>query len=280
MGNHNYTGTVRNIVFTSVGGNTVRVRLSNIFGSQPYEFGDASVGVSDSQGNITGPIVPLTFSGQRSVTIPQGAEVVSDPVGLTVPALHDLAVSVYVPHADGEQTGHPDAQQVNYLTFGTDHVLDRTTAAYGQLSQWYYVDSVDVTTRPPDQGTVVAFGDSITDGYQSTVNANKRWPNDLARRLNARPGATLSVADEGISGNQVLRDEGGAGVSALHRFDRDVVERAGAKDVILLEAGQPAHLRLRATHRPSSRGRAEHIWRHADPIQGSWLLVARKGAHT
>jgi lysophospholipase L1-like esterase len=242
MGNYHYTGTVRNIVFTAVGGNTVRVRLSNTFGSQPYEFGDVSIGVSDSQGNITGPIVPLTFSGQRSVTVPKGAEVVSDPVSLTVPPLHDLAVSVYVPHADGEQSGHPDAQQVNYLTQGTDNVMDRTTAAYGQLGQWYYVDSVDVTTQPPVQGTqppvqgtVVALGDSITDGAQSTVNANKRWPNDLARRLNARPGVTMSVADEGISGNQVLQDEGGAGVSALHRFERDVVERAGAKDVILLE---------------------------------------------
>jgi lysophospholipase L1-like esterase len=235
MGNHDYTGTVRNIVFTSVGGNTVRVRLSNVFGSQPYEFGAASVGVSDSQGNITGPVVPLTFNGQQSVTVPQGAEVVSDPVSLTVPALHDLAVSVYVPNDDGEQTGHPDAQQINYLTFGTDNVMDQTTAAYGQLSQWYYVDSVDVTTQPRVQGTVVTLGDSITDGYQSTVNANTRWPNDLARRLDALPGATLSVADEGISGNQVLQDEGSAGVSALHRFYRDVVERAGAKDVILLE---------------------------------------------
>jgi len=235
MGDAHYTGTVRNVVFSSTGGNNVRVRLTNTFGSQPYEFGDASIGVSDSQGNITGPIVPLTFSGQRSVTVPQGAEVVSDPVSLTVPSLHDLAVSVYVPHDDGEQSGHPDAQQVNYLTQGTDNVMDRTTAAYGQLSQWYYVDSVDVTTQPQVQGTVVALGDSITDGYQSTVNANKRWPNDLARRLDARPGVTMSVADEGISGNQVLQDEGGAGVSALHRFGRDVAERAGAKDVILLE---------------------------------------------
>ena len=235
MGNYHYTGTVRDIVFTSVAGNTVRVRLTNTFGSQPYEFGDASIGVSDSQGNITGPVVPLTFSGQRDVTIPQGAEVVSDPVSLTVPALHDLAVSVYVPHADGEQSGHPAAQQVNYLTQGTDNVMDPTTASFGQLGQWYYVDSVDVTTQPPDQGTVVALGDSITDGINSTVNANKRWPNDLARRLNAQPGETLSVADEGISGNQVLQDEGGAGVSALHRFDRDVLQRAGVNDVILLE---------------------------------------------
>jgi lysophospholipase L1-like esterase len=235
MGNFHYTGTVRDVVFTSVGGNTVRVRLTNTFGSQPYEFGDASVGVSDSQGNLTGPIVPLTFSGQRSVTLPQGAEVVSDPVSLTVPPLHDLAVSVYVPHDDGEQSGHPAAQQVNYVTQGTDNVMDRTTAAYGLLGQWFYVDGVDVTTQPTVKGTVVTLGDSITDGIQSTVNANKRWPNDLARRLSAHPGVTMSVADEGISGNQILQDEGGAGVSALHRFQRDVVGQTGAEDVILLE---------------------------------------------
>jgi len=235
MGNAHYTGTVRDVVFTSVGGNTVRVRLTNTFGSQPYEFGDASIGVSDSQGNITGSVVPLTFSGQRSVTIPKGAEVISDPVSLTVPPLHDLAVSVYVPNDDGEQSGHPDSQQVNYVTGGTDNVMDQTTAAFGQLGEWYYVDSVDVTTQPTVQGAVVALGDSITDGYQSTVNANTRWPNDLARRLDARPGVTMSVADEGISGNQILQDEGGAGVSALHRFERDVVGQAGVKDVILLE---------------------------------------------
>jgi lysophospholipase L1-like esterase len=149
--------------------------------------------------------------------------------------LHDLAVSVYVPNADGEQTGHNDAQQVNYLTEGTDNVMDRTTAAYSQFSQEYYVDSVDVTTEPRVQGTVVTLGDSITDGYQSTVNAHDRWPNDLARRLDALPGATLSVADAGISANQVLTGSGQAGVSALARFSRDVTERAGAKDVVLLE---------------------------------------------
>ena len=235
MGNYDYTGTVRNVVFTSVGGNTVRVRLSNTFGSQPYEFGDVSIGVSDAQGNISGPVVPLTFNGQRSVTVPEGQEVVSDPASLTVPPLHDLAVSVYVPYADGEQSGHNDANQVNYLTEGTDNVMDPTTAAYGQFSQWYYVDSVQVTTAPRVRGTVVTLGDSITDGYQSTTSANARWPNDLARRLDALPGETLSVADAGISANQVLTGGGQAGVSALSRFNRDVVQQAGAKDVIVLE---------------------------------------------
>jgi lysophospholipase L1-like esterase len=234
MGNHNYTGTIRNIVFAAVGGDSVRVRLTNTYGNQPLQIGDAYIGVSGADGNIHGPNVPLTFAGSRTITIPQGAEALSDPVSLAVPALTDLAVSLYIPQAT-EQTGHNDSQESTYITEGTDHAGDTTAAAYFPISSWWFVDSVDVTASRPNEGTVVALGDSITDGYQSTVNADKRWPNDLARRLDARRGVTLSVADEGISGNQVLQDTCCAGVGALNRFDRDVVDRAGAKDVILLE---------------------------------------------
>jgi lysophospholipase L1-like esterase len=234
MGNHNYTGTIRNIVFAAVGGDSVRVRLTNTFGNQPLQIGDAYIGVSGADGNIRGPNVPLTFAGSRTITIPQGAEALSDPVSLAVPALTDLAVSVYIPQAT-EQTGHYDSRESTYITEGTNHAGDTTSAAYFPIYSWWFVDSVDVTANQPDKGTVVALGDSITDGYQSTVNADKRWPNDLARRLNARGGVTLSVADEGISGNEVLQDTCCAGVGALNRFDRDVVDRAGAKDVILLE---------------------------------------------
>ena len=234
LGNHNYTGTIRNIVFAAAGGKTARVRLTNTFGDQPLQIGDAYIGVSGADGNIRGPNVPLTFSGSRTITIPKGAEALSDPVSLTVPEATDLAVSVYIPQAT-EQTGHADSQETTYITHGTDQAGDSTTAGFGPISSWWFVDSVDVMATPPDQGTVVALGDSITDGAASTVNADKRWPNDLARRLNARSGVTLSVADEGISGNQVLQDTSTFGVGALNRFDRDVVDRAGAKDVILLE---------------------------------------------
>lgn len=167
--------------------------------------------------------------------IPPGAEALSDPVHLTVPALQDLAVSVYLPQPTGPATQHSDAQQDNYVASG-NHALDDSGAAFGTVTQsWFFLDSVDVLDRSRDAGTVVAFGDSITDGYQSTVNANARWPNDLARRLDARYGQTLSVADEGISGNRVLNDSLCCGVNALARFDRDVVDRAGAREVILLE---------------------------------------------
>ncbi len=228
LGNHNFTGTIRNIVFAAVGGNSVRVRLTNTFGNQPLQIGDAYIGVSGADGNIGGPNVPLTFAGSRAITIPQGAEALSDPVSLTVPALTDLAVSLYIPQAT-EQTGHVYSQETTYVTKGTDHAGDTTAAAYSPNSAWYFVDSVDVMASQPVKGTVVALGDSITDGAYSTVNADKRWPNDLARRLNAREGVTLSVADEGISGNQVLQDIACCGVGALNRFDRDVVDRAGAR---------------------------------------------------
>lgn len=249
LGNQNYTGTIRNVVFAAVGGDSVRVRLTNTFGNKALQIGDAYVGVSGADGNISGPNEPLTFAGSRTITIPQGAEALSDPVSLTVPALTHLAVSLYIPQAT-EQTGHAIAQATTYVAKGTDHAADTTTAAYSPNgnaahcpsdqvgcinSAWYFVDSVDVMAAQPDKGTVVALGDSITDGAYSTVNADKRWPNDLARRLGARQGVTMSVVDEGISGNQVLQDTGCCGVGALNRFDRDVVDRAGAKDVILLE---------------------------------------------
>jgi len=236
MGNHDYTGTIRNIVFTSVGGNTVRVRLTNTFGDQPLQIGDAYIGVTEPDGSIAGPNVPLTFSGARSITIPQGAEVLSDPVSLSVPPLSDLAVSLYIPQAT-EQTGHSDSQSTTFITFGTDQAGDPTTAGFTPISSWWFVDSVDVLAQQPAKGAVVAFGDSITDGFQSTVDANARWPNDLARRLDARNGGTLSVVDEGISANEVLADTAGpaAGVAGVTRFERDVIDRAGVKDVILLE---------------------------------------------
>ncbi|HTT30567.1 MAG TPA: SGNH/GDSL hydrolase family protein [Solirubrobacteraceae bacterium] len=226
--------TVRNVVFSSVGGNLVRVRFTNTFGTTPLQIGSASIAVAGTGAGTSGSAVPLTFGGQSSILIPDGAEALSDPVRLRVPALQDLDVSVFLPQATGAATQHSDAQQVNYVGSG-DQTLDTSGTPFTMQTQsWYFVDSVDVVGQRNDLGTLVAFGDSITDGYQSTVNANARWPNDLARRLDARR-ETLAVADEGISGNRVLNDSLCCGVNALSRFDRDVVDRAGAKEVILLE---------------------------------------------
>lgn len=227
--------TVRNIVFTSVGGSLARVRFTNSFGSQPLAIGAASIGLAGAGGAVAGRAVPLTFAGLSSVLIPPGAEALSDPVHFAIQPLQELAVSVYLTQSTGPATNHSDAQQVNYVATG-DHSLDPSAAAYTtQTQSWYFVDSVDVVAQRRDLGTVVALGDSITDGFHSTVNANARWPNDLARRLDALHGITMSVADEGISGNRVLNDSQCCGVNALARFNRDVVDRAGVRDVILLE---------------------------------------------
>jgi lysophospholipase L1-like esterase len=225
--------TVRNIVFSSVSGDVVRVRFTNSFGDQDLQIGGASIAVAGTGATTRGRIVPLTFGGQSGVLIPTGGEALSDPVRLHVPALQDLAVSVYVPTPTGSATLHSLGQQTNYVASG-NHTGDSSAVAYtGQRQSWYFVDAVDVIAQPQVRGTLVAFGDSITDGFNSTPNANARWPNDLARRLDSHHD-TLAVADEGISGDRVLTSDLCCGENALARFDRDVVDRAGAKEVILL----------------------------------------------
>jgi lysophospholipase L1-like esterase len=235
--------TVRNIVFTSIGGNVLRVHLSNRFGTQPVVVGPATVGIELTGAQLVpGTVTHLTFGGRRSVTIAAGADAVSDPVRLAVHPLEDLAISLYLPGPTGPTTYHNASQQTNYVasgnqagTVGTGSytALASTTAAG---SSWFYVSDVDVRSARSSHGTIVAFGNSITDGFQSQVNANYRWPNLLARRLvavlgNRAPG----TVDEGIGGNRVLNDSACFGQSALTRFNHDVLSVPGVRDVIVLE---------------------------------------------
>jgi len=227
--------TVRDIVFTSVGGDEVRLVLSNVFGITPLQVGRATVAVSGSGAAVVpGTVGQVTVAGSASFQIPAGAQMLTDPVRMRVPALHDLAVSLYLPDQTGAATNHSDAQQVNWVSAG-DHAADTGGGAFTTETQsWYYVSDL-IVRSPRAAGTVVAFGDSITDGFQSTVGANARWPNDLARRLDALHGPTLSVADEGISGNRIVPDTLHRGVSALARFERDALDQAGVRTIILLE---------------------------------------------
>ena len=156
--------TVRNIVFSSVGGNLIRVRFTNTFGNVPLQIGAASIAVAGTGAGTSGPAVPLSFGGQSSMQIPIGAEALSDPVRLRVPALHDLAVSVFLPQASGPATQHAIAQQVNYVASGNQTLDTGGTPFTTQTRSWYFVDAVDVVARRNDLGTVVALGDSITDG--------------------------------------------------------------------------------------------------------------------
>jgi lysophospholipase L1-like esterase len=228
--------TIRNVVFTSVGGQEVRIRLSNLYGRRPLYIGAASVGAVASDGNLSTSAYPVTFDGSRSVTIPAGEEMVSDAVPMTVEPLQDLAVSIYVPRATGPATFHFFSMQTNYLATG-DHAGDTSDKAFTTRdSSWYFLDGVEVLGADKQAGTVVALGDSITDGIGSTSGLNDRWPNFLARRLIARYGNRApGVVDEGIGGNRVLNPSACYGPSAVARFNRDVLDQPGVRAVIVLE---------------------------------------------
>jgi lysophospholipase L1-like esterase len=230
--------TIRDIVWTSAGGQAVRIRLSNQFGTRPVTFGQVNIGISaGGPFVVTGTSHRVTFAGGTSVTIAPGAAAVSDPVTMTVPLQTNLAVSLYTGGPTGPATYHSDAQQLNYVSGPGDYADSGSAAGFTSTSQhWYFLDEVDVQAGPATGGAIVAFGDSITDGYRSTVGANDRWPDDLARRLLASPpGQVHPVVDEGIAGNRVLAGSDLFGVSAQARFLRDAVDVSGARYVILLE---------------------------------------------
>jgi lysophospholipase L1-like esterase len=194
------------------------------------------VGAVASDGNLSGSAYPVTFNRATSVTVPVGEEVVSDAVAMPVSPLQDIAVSVYVPRATGPATFHFFGQQTNYLAAG-NHVSDTSDRAYTTRDDsWYFLDGVEVLGADKRAGTIVAFGDSITDGIGSTTGSNDRWPNFLARRLDAAYGNQApGVVDEGIGGNRVLSPSACYGPSGLARFNRDVLDQPGVRAVIVLE---------------------------------------------
>jgi len=228
--------TIRDIIVPSVGGNVIRLELSNAFGRSPLQVGRVTVAVADlGAGVVPGMIHPVSFGGRVSVRIPAGEQVLSDPVGMQVSAMQALAVSIYVPGRTGVATLHSDALQLNWISTAGDHAGEAGPGAFTTpVLSWYYLSGLVVRSSRA-AGTVVALGDSITDGVNSSVGGNDRWPNDLARRLGAVAGPTLSVADEGIGGNRLLTASRCCGASAQARFARDALDQPGVRDVIVLE---------------------------------------------
>lgn len=226
--------TVRQVVRLSIGGDTLRVRFSNVYGDKPLVVGAARVALSAGDGAIRpGTSRTLTFGGASSVTVPPNAPVVSDPVVLHAPPLADLAVSLFLPDSTASSTAHGLAVATTYVSTSGDHTGDETFPTDTTMVHWYFLTGVSVTA-PSDAGAVVTLGNSITDGTHSTVNANARWPNILAERLlSGRGTAHVAVLDEGISGNRLLHDV--AGSNALARFDRDVLAQPGVRWVVVLE---------------------------------------------
>jgi len=224
--------SVRMIVHTSIGGDRIRVKLTNQCGTAPLQIGAATVGIRDTGARIrSGTDRTLSFAGQPSVAIPAGATVTSDPVALALPALSDLAITLYLPTKTLPDTSHPQAA-TGYLSDAGNFTQDVDGAAFQKtVRQWFFLDDVEVHASSA-AGAIVAFGDSIIDGAGTTYDANTRWPDFLARRLVAA-NKQFGVLNQGINGNKVLNSL--LGDSALARFDRDVLGQAGAKYVILLE---------------------------------------------
>ncbi|MFE2312074.1 SGNH/GDSL hydrolase family protein [Streptomyces sp. NPDC059441] len=232
--------SIRNVVHTSVGGSAARVRVSNRLGTAPLQVDAVTVALQEwgrptSPNAAPGSLRVATFAGHRSVTIPMGQDMVSDPVDLPIPADANLLVSVHTPADSGPATYHRSAFQANFLAQQGDRTADEPGTAYTvTLGSWYYVTGVDVLDAPA-AGSVVAFGDSLTDGTGSTSSANRRWPDLLAARLRTLPAhLRLGVLNAGISGNRLLLEAGG-GPSALARLDADALSRAGVRTMIVLE---------------------------------------------
>ncbi|MHB8284562.1 MAG: SGNH/GDSL hydrolase family protein [Caulobacteraceae bacterium] len=227
--------TLREVVHVSIGGRRVRVRLSNAFGTSPLRVASAHLARSATPGSAAIVVETdraLSFEGRAEVVIPAGADYWSDPVDLTVPALSDLTLSLYLPIPPERQTGHPGAHATTYHVHG-DHTAAADLPGAQTVEHWYVLSGVEVASDEAAHA-VVTLGDSITDGHGSTTDRNDRWPDDLARRLQADPAARhVAVLNEGIGGNRLLLD--GTGPNVLARFDRDVLSQAGVHTVILLE---------------------------------------------
>jgi hypothetical protein len=206
--------TIRQIVHLSVGGTKVRLRLSNEFGQRPALIGAASIALARQGAGIAAESSrAVTFGGAKSVIIPPGAPALGDTVELAVAPLSDLAVSIYLPAATDLATVHATGLQTAFVSASGDYTGSAEFPVADRFASRFFLTEVLVEPSTPTRA-IVAFGDSITDGTASTVNANHRWPDLLARRLN-EAGIALAVLNQGIAGNRVLSD--GAGVSALAR---------------------------------------------------------------
>jgi lysophospholipase L1-like esterase len=227
--------TLRMIPRVSIGGTTVRVRISNAYGSRPLAIGAARVGVrSTGPAVVAGSNRRLTFGGEPSATIAAGALIVSDPVRLEIAPLSDLAVSVHLPGdlpASFGITGRY-ARQTNYISPPGDFAADEVMPVGRLTDDWYFVCGVDVVA-PRETGAIVAVGDSLTDANIATHDGHHSWPSQLARRLVARTsGRPMAVMNQGLGGNRILHDI--RGDSGLRRFDRDVLAQPGVTHAIIM----------------------------------------------
>ena len=254
--------TLRQIVHTSIGGDSVRIRLSNQYSEEDVVVGAVRVAVSAGGAAIVEATSRvLRFNGSPTITISAGTFVVSDPVRLPVPALGDLAVSIYLPGNVAATTGHDLGLQTNYLSApgdftGTADFTGTTTQSY------HFLTTVEVRAQER-AGAIVTLGESVTDGVGSTPDTNQRWTNLLAERLQEHPRTSdMAVLNAGIGGNRILHDI--FGPSGLSRLDRDVLVQSGAAHLIVSPGIPTSCSRTDRATRAERRRRPDHPGPPAD----------------
>lgn len=266
--------TLREIVHLSIGGSTVRVRFSNFFGKQTLEIGAAHLALRMNDSAIQpSSDRALTFGGAPGVSVPPNAFVLSDPVKLAVPAESDLAISIFVPRVTSAAGIHYLAQQTSYVGAG-DLTAERSITNALTISSWIFLAGVDVSA-PLSAAAIAVFGDSRVDGDGSTPNANRRWPDALAKRL-AQQGLPLGVLNAGIIGNRILQDAPKVavelGVNGLARFDRDALDEPGVKYIIVFQGIVDIGL-------PGTQFAPSEALRVEDLIAGMKQLIERAHDH-
>jgi lysophospholipase L1-like esterase len=224
--------TVRQIARISVGGDQLRIVLSNEFGTRPVTIGNTTVALS-AGGDAVDPatIKPVTFGGSATAVIPPGAPLVSDPIDLTVKPLSSVAVSFYLPKKTGVTSVHWDGAQTTYISAAGDKTKDADFKPDSTDKSRLFLSRI-LTTAKPDSSAIVFFGDSITDGACSTVDKNNRWPDHIAERLQAEGHPDVAVVNEAYSGDRVLTN--GMGTNALSRFDISVLDHPRVATVVMM----------------------------------------------
>lgn len=260
--------TYRNVLRVSIGGHGLRVLLTNEFGSSPLLVDSAHVGIDAGGGYVkSGSDRTLTFNGHASATIPENGSLVSDEVAMEVAPLTRLAITLHIPAQQlSTPTCHLFAYSSNFVAAGNQAAAAKLSGAH-IVASWAFVKGVEVRADPGALA-VVALGDSITDGHKSTRDANRRWTDYLARRLQRSGNRQVAVLNEGITGNRVLHSDPTYGESAIARFDRDVLAQSGVRCLIVLEGINDLDWR-----RPQDNASAGVV------IDGLAQLVLRAHAH-
>lgn len=223
--------TVRQVVRLSGGGDQVRIRLTNEYGDAPLQIGAARIAVAGESGAVLPEGRVLTFGGKPAAVIRPGAPLISDPIPMAVKPLSRLAISLYLPGDVVSCTCHDAGLETAYIVPG-DQTAAASLSDAATTQRRVLLAAVDVVA-PVTAKTIVILGDSISDGVGSTADADRRWPDLLAERLLKQRGSVAYVANEAISGNRILN--GGMGIGALARFDRDVLATPGLAYVVVFE---------------------------------------------